>query len=136
MFSSLCLGLLLFNFKIFYYYIDLFYIPIAASLPFFPPSPPSAPIPFSSEKGSPLMNINQPWHIQDAVRLGASSSIKARRGSSGRGKGSKDRLCSPSSPRPTLGFSHEDPPTQLLNMCKGPRSDPFLPVTETSNHCH
>lgn len=86
----------------------------------FPPSsPPSTPphplpFPFSSEKAS--HGYLPALAYQTAVRLGASSPIKARRGSPVRGEGPKGRKKSQRQPLLlVLGILHEDRATQSIH---------------------
>ena len=88
-----------FTILIYFIVIYLFYIPIAASPLFSPPSLTPTPVPLL-RKGEASHGYQPALGYQGAVRLDASSSINATRGSSVGGKGSKDRLCSQKQPLP------------------------------------
>lgn len=57
---------------------------------------------------------------QVAVRQGTSSPIEAKQGSPVRGKRSE------TAPAPALGVLYDAPAAQLLHLCRGPRSAPFM----------
>lgn len=112
----------------FFFLINLFYISIAAFTPSSPPSPSLSlplslcpPLLSSSEQGRLPIDFNQAWEWDQTHLL----LRQTRQPSQGKGI-QRQALWSETAPAPALGGPQEDPAAQLLHMCRGPRSIPYI----------